>query len=58
MFANHREDDKICPLTTIEIAKAQKKDHKQKIYYKKHAKTPNKDICFQLIEDTIHNSAT
>jgi hypothetical protein len=26
VFANHREEDEIYPLTTIEIAKAQKKD--------------------------------
>jgi hypothetical protein len=26
MFANHGEEDEIYPLTTIEIAKAQKKD--------------------------------
>jgi hypothetical protein len=28
MFANHGEEDGIYPLTTIEIATAQKKDHK------------------------------
>jgi hypothetical protein len=27
MFANHGKEDRIYPLTTIEIAKAQKKDH-------------------------------
>jgi hypothetical protein len=27
MFANHGKEDGIYPLTTIEIAKAQKKDH-------------------------------
>jgi hypothetical protein len=27
MFANHRNEDGIYPLTTIEIATAQKKDH-------------------------------
>jgi hypothetical protein len=26
VFANHREEDEIYPLTTIETAKAQKKD--------------------------------
>jgi hypothetical protein len=50
MFANHTEEDKIYPLTTIEIATAQKKDHK---IYKKHAKASKEDLHFQLIEDTI-----
>jgi hypothetical protein len=35
MFANHRKEDKIYPLTKIEIAKAQNKDQDVKIYYKK-----------------------
>jgi hypothetical protein len=46
VFANHQEEDKIYPLTTIEIAKAQKKDQEQKIYYKKHVKTPKKECLF------------
>jgi hypothetical protein len=32
VFANHVAGDKICPLTTIEIAKAQDKDQEIKIY--------------------------
>jgi hypothetical protein len=27
MFANHRKEDRLYPLTTIEIATTQKKDH-------------------------------
>ncbi len=52
MFATHREDDKIYPLTVIEIAEAQKKDQNLKIYYKRNAKMPEKGMSFQLIEDT------
>jgi hypothetical protein len=37
--------------TTIEIAKAQKKD--PQIYSEKHAKTWTVDLCFHLIEDII-----
>jgi hypothetical protein len=36
MFANHEKEDEIYCLTTIEIAKAQKKDHQ--IYSKKMQK--------------------
>ena len=52
MFATHGEEDEIYPLTIIEIAKAQKKDRNLKIYYKRNAKTPEKGMSFQLIEDT------
>ncbi len=52
MFANHREEGETYILTTIEIAKAQKKDWGLKVYYKKNAKTPKKDVHFQLLEDT------
>ncbi len=51
-FANHNEEDEIYPLTTIEIAKAQKKYPKLKINYKKTAKTPENNVHFQLIEVT------
>jgi hypothetical protein len=34
------------------IAKAQKKDRNLKIYYKQNAKTPEKGMSFQLIENT------
>ncbi len=40
MFANHREEDEIHPLTTIEIAEAQHKDQELRVYFKKNAKTP------------------
>jgi hypothetical protein len=40
--ANHREEDEIYPLTTIEIAKAQHKDQELKAYYKKNARIPKK----------------
>jgi hypothetical protein len=52
VFANHREEDKIYPLTIIKIAEAQKKDQQLQIYFKQKAETPKKDISFQLIEDT------
>jgi hypothetical protein len=52
VFVNHREEDKIHPLTTIEIAK-HKKGSRTKIYLKIHAITQKKDDCFQLTEDTI-----
>jgi hypothetical protein len=38
-FANHGEEDEIYPLTTIEIAEAQRKDQELKVYYKKKGKT-------------------
>jgi hypothetical protein len=52
LFANPEEEDEIYPLTTIEIAEAQCKDQELKVYYKKNAQMPQKDICFHLIEDT------
>jgi hypothetical protein len=51
VFANHEEEDKMYPLTTIEIAEAQRKDQELKVYFKKNTKMPQKDICFQLVED-------
>ncbi len=52
MFANHGEQEEICPLTTTEIAEAQRKDQELKAYFKKNAKTPKEDVCFQLIDTT------
>jgi hypothetical protein len=52
VFANDKEEDEIYPLTTMEIAKAQKNDHELNIYYKQNAKTPKEDMHFQLIQDT------
>jgi hypothetical protein len=46
LFENHREEDEIYPLTTIEIAKAQKNDQELKIYYKKNVKTPEMMCIF------------
>ena len=52
MFANHRKEEDIYPLTTIEIAEAQKKDQQLKIYYKKDDMSSKKDISLQIIDDT------
>ncbi len=52
MFANSGEEDEIYPLTIIEIAEAQKKARNLKIYHKQNAKTPEKVMSFQLIENT------
>jgi hypothetical protein len=52
VFNNHREEDEIYPLTTIEIAEAQRKDQELKAYSKKSARMPQKDVCLQLVEDT------
>jgi hypothetical protein len=52
VFANHREEDEIYPLTAIEIVEAQRKDQELKAYYKKNAIMPKKNICLQLVEDT------
>jgi hypothetical protein len=51
-FHNHGEEDEIYPLTTIGIAEVQRKDQVLKVYYKKNARIPKKDMCLQLIEDT------
>jgi hypothetical protein len=48
MFANHRKEDGIYPLTTLEIATAQEKNHQ--IYSKKMQKH-QKGICvFSLMK--------
>ncbi len=52
MFASHGEEEEIYPLTTKEIAEAQPKEQELKIYYKKNARIPKKDMCLQLLEDT------
>ncbi len=51
MFAHHKEEDEVYPLTTIDIADAQRKDQELKVHYNKNAKMPQK-VCFHLIEDT------
>ncbi len=48
MFANHGREDGIYHLTTIEIAKAQKKDHQ--IYYKKLQNHQNWIGIFNLLK--------
>jgi hypothetical protein len=52
VLANCGEMDEIYPLTTIEIAEAQKTDQKIKIFNRQNAKTPERNIGFQLSEDT------
>ncbi len=52
VFAHHKEEDKIYPLTLIEIADAQRKDQKLKVYFKKNTKMSQKNMGIQLIEDT------
>ncbi len=46
MFANHREEDKIYLLTTIENAKAQKKDQELKVFYKQNSKKTLRGYAF------------
>jgi hypothetical protein len=52
VFAHHKEEDKIYPLTLTKIADAQHKDRELKVYFKKNAKMLQKDISLHLIEDT------
>ncbi len=47
-----KKRSKTNPLTIIKIAKAQNRDQNLKIYYKQNAKTPEKGMSFQLIENT------
>jgi hypothetical protein len=51
VFAHHKEEDEIYPLTLTEIAETQCKDQELKVYFKKHTKMPHKDMGFHLIED-------
>jgi hypothetical protein len=52
VFANHKEEGKIYPLTLAEIADAQRNDQELKAYFKKNAKMPQKDMGLHLIENT------
>ncbi len=52
VFAHHEEEDKIYPLTSTKIVDAQRKDQELKVYFKKNAKMPQKDMGLHLIEDT------
>jgi hypothetical protein len=49
VFAHHKKEDDIYPLTITEIADAQRKDQELKVYFKKNAKMPKKDIGLHLI---------
>jgi hypothetical protein len=50
MFANHGKEDGIYPLTTLEIATSQKKDHQ--IYFK-NMQNIKSGFAFSAIEDII-----
>ncbi len=52
VFAHHEEEDKVYPLTLIEIADAQRKNQELKVYFKKNTIMPQKDIDLHLIENT------
>jgi hypothetical protein len=52
VFAHHKEEEEVHPLTLTEIADAQCKDQELKAYFKKNAIMPHKDMGIQLIEDT------
>ncbi len=52
VFAHHEEEEEVYPLTLTEIADAQRKDQELKVYFKKNAIMPHKDMGIQLIEDT------
>ncbi len=52
VFAHHKKDEEVYPLTLTEIADAQRKDQELKAYFKKNAIMPQKDMGIQLIEDT------
>jgi hypothetical protein len=52
MFAHHKEEEEIYPLTLTEKADAQCKDHELKAYFKINTTRQQKDMGIQLIEDT------
>jgi hypothetical protein len=52
VFANHKEENKIYPLTLTEIADAHCKDQEPNVYFKNNAKMPKNDVGLHLIEDT------
>jgi hypothetical protein len=45
VFAHREEEDKIYPLTLTKIADTQHKDQELKVYFKKNAKMPQKDMA-------------
>jgi hypothetical protein len=52
VFAHHKEEVEVYPLTLTEIADPQHKDQELKAYFKKNATMPHKGMGIQLIEDT------
>ncbi len=52
VFAHHKQEDKIYPLTLTEIADAPRKDKELKVYFRKNTKLPQKNIGLHHIEDT------
>ncbi len=52
VFAHHKEEEEVYPLTLTQIADAQHKDQELKAYFKKNAIMPQKDIGLCLFEDT------
>jgi hypothetical protein len=52
VFAHHKEEEEVYPLTLTEIADAQRKDQELKAYFMKNTVMPHKDMGIQLIEDT------
>jgi hypothetical protein len=51
VFAHHEEEEEVYPLTSTEIADAQRKDQELKVYFKKNANMLQKDIGLHLIEN-------
>ncbi len=52
VFAHHKEEEEVYPLTFPEIADSQRKDQDLKAYLKENEIMPQKDMGIQLIEDT------
>jgi hypothetical protein len=52
VFAHHKKEEEVYPLTLTEIADAQRKDQELKAYFKKNAIMHQKDMGIQLIGDT------
>jgi hypothetical protein len=52
VFAHHKEEEEVYPLTLTEIADAQRKDRELKACLRKNTTMPQKDIGLHLIDDT------
>jgi hypothetical protein len=50
VFAHHKEEDDIYPLTLIKIADAQRKDQELKVFYKKMHKCHKRMYVFILLK--------